>query len=71
MTIKVKYQATDWNLRTRAHHCGDGPNCKFGHVRADLIRFFVVYFPSRPGRKCERLILADDNTREDCQYPKV
>lgn len=36
-TTKMGHQTRNLDLTVRRRHCGDGADCKFGHVGADLV----------------------------------
>ena len=55
MAAEVRNQAIDRDQRVPVRHRGDGSNCEFGHVGADLVWFFKVDFPVEPGRERERV----------------
>ena len=51
MAAEVRHQAIDRDQRVPVRHRGDGSDCEFGHVGADLVWFFKVGFPVEPGRE--------------------
>ena len=51
MTAEVWYFALDWDLRVPVRHRGEGSDCEFGHVGADLVGVFEVDFPVESGGK--------------------
>lgn len=70
VTAEVRHQAFDWNSRIRPRHRGDGSDCELGHVRADLVGFFEVHLPVRPGRESQRSIFRPRGIMRELQLPK-
>ena len=51
MAAEVGYQAFDRDIRISVRHCGNGPDCELGHIRANLVGFFEVGLPMEARRR--------------------